>query len=279
MKQNLVTLKIRYACEDSLRKVLEQYNNVLRFTYNRLLENPKMSTAEIGSVQKTLNNCEIIGSHLRNSAIFDAKAMIERSTKPIIFGGKHLFRQRSQQKISREEFLLRRLRPLNCVGEANQKGNRLFKIIDDTTIQFNFNRHTRYTLKLRDVGRKRQKELSRLSDIQNARQIPITYKLDTEYVYLTFDYNAIKTYSYQVKQDRVFAIDMNPNSVGWSVVDWVTESEYQVIQAGTFSLKPLNDYRDSLSVASDSRLHKYVTDKRRHEIIELAKRIFRLCKH
>ena len=279
MKQNLITLKIKYACEDSLVEILRQYNSVLKFTYNRLLENPKLKTSEIGLLQKSINNCGLIGSHLKNSAVFDARAIIERDSKPIIFGGKHLFKQRCKLKIGREDFLLKRLRPLNCVGEANQKGNRLFKIIDSQTIQFNLNRHAHYTLKLKEVGNKRLKELSKLIELQDSRQIPITYKLDLNYVYLTFDYNLIKAYSYNVKQNRVFAIDMNPNSIGWSVVDWISESGYRIIQSGTFSLKPLNDYRDSFSIASNSDLHKYVTNKRRHEVIEIAKQLFSLCKH
>ena len=101
MKQNLITLKIKYLCNDSLLDVIRQYNSVLKFTYNRLLANPKLKTAEITQLQKSLNNCDLIGSHLKNSAIYDAKSLAERSTKPIIFGGKHLFKQRCQHIFNR----------------------------------------------------------------------------------------------------------------------------------------------------------------------------------
>ena len=279
MKQNLITLKIKYSCKDSLLDTIKQYNSVLRFTYNRLLENPKMKTSEIGLMQKSVNNCDLIKSHLKNSAVYDTRSLVEKSTKPIVFGGKYLFKQRCRLKISRDEFLIKRLRPLTSIGEANNKANRLFRIIDSKTIQFSLDRKTKFILDLQSVGSKRKRELNKLIELQNNKQIPITYKLDSEYVYLTFDYNALKTYNYKVKQDRIFAIDMNPNSVGWSVTDWISESEQRVIQAGTFSLKPLNDYRDSFSVASNSDLHKYVTNKRRHEVIEIAKRLFQLCRY
>lgn len=279
MKQNLITLKIKYTCDTSILDVIKQYNSVLRFTYNRLFENHKLKTSEITQLQKNINNCDLIGSHLKNSAIYDAKSLIERSNEPIIFGGKNLFIERCNHKINQDDFRIKRLRPINCIGEANQKANRLFKIIDTKTIQLNLNRNQHFILNLKSIGYKRTKELKKLIELQNNKQIAITYKLDLEYVYLTFDYNLLETYTYSVKQNRVFAIDLNPNSIGWSVVDWCSDFNYKVIQSGTFSLKPLNDFNDSKSVASNSDFHKYITNKRRHEIIEIAKQLFTLCRY
>ena len=42
MCQNLITLKIKYSCNNSILDIIKQYNSVLKFTYNRLLENPKL---------------------------------------------------------------------------------------------------------------------------------------------------------------------------------------------------------------------------------------------
>lgn len=277
MNQNLITLKIKYSCEKSLLDVIRQYNSVLRFTYNRLFENNKLKTSEITQMQKILNNCDLIGSHLRNSATYDAKSLL--SDTPVIFGGLHLFLQRCKHKISKEEFGIRKLRPLNCVGEANKKANRLFKIINNQTIQFNLNRQQHFILNLKSVGKKHTKELCQLMELQNRKQIAITYKLDLEYIYLTFDYNLLKNYSYDIKQNRVMAIDLNPNSVGWTVTDWTSENQYHVVQAGTFNLKPLNDFRNSKSVASNDKFHQYITNKRRYEIIEICKQLFALCRY
>ena len=69
--QNLVTYKIKYSCNDSLLDILNQYNCVLKFTYNRLLENSKLTTKELTALQKTLNNCDLIGSHLKSNMISD----------------------------------------------------------------------------------------------------------------------------------------------------------------------------------------------------------------
>ena len=277
MKDNLVTYKIKYNCNESLLPVIKQYNSVLRFTYKRLL-NDRLSTKDITVLQKTLNNTEMIQSHLRNSAIYDSKTLIAKSTTPIVFGGKKLFMQRCKQQITREEFQLKKLFPLTSIGEMNNKANRLFKIINNKTISFNLNRNSHYTLNLTEVGSKRSKELDQLLKLQANKQIAITYKLDLDYVYLTFDYNMLKSYTYRTKTNRVMSIDMNPNSIGWTIADWSNDS-YHIVKAGTISIKPLNDFRDSKSVTSSSGFHKYITNKRNHEVIHIAKDLFNLCKH
>ena len=273
----IVTIKIKYSCEDNLMPLLTQYNSVLRVTYNRLFEK-SLSTKEITSIQKSLSNVGLINSHLKNSAIYDAKAIVNKSKDKIIFGGKNLFIQRCQQKISHEEFIRKRLKPLSSVGEACKGGNRLFKLVDNKTILFKLNIHNHFILNLKSVGKKRSKELNQLIKLQNANQIPITYKLDLDYIYISFDYNAIKTYNYKIKENRVLAIDMNPNSIGWSIADW-SENSYHIVKAGTISIKPLNDYRDFRAVSSNSDFNKYITNKRKHEIIHIAKDLFNTAKH
>ena len=277
--KNIVTFKFKYSYEGDLFDVIKEYNSVLRFTYNRLVDNPKYRTSEITQMQKFLNNCGLIGSILRCSAIFDAKSLISKSDKKVIFGGKKLFIDRCKNKISKEDFHKKKLSPITCIGEACKGGNRLFKIIDESTVEFRLNRNNHFTLNLNGVCEKRKKELKKLIALQNSNSVSITYKLNLDYIYITFDYNKIKDYSYKIKENRVFAIDMNPNSIGWSVVDWKSELQYQVIQSGTFSLKPLNDYIDSKLVSSDSSTSRYVTNKRKHEIIHVAKELFNLCKH
>lgn len=272
-----VTLKIEYSCDKSLIDVIKEYNHVLRFTYNRIFERPDLKRSEITSLQKGLNNCDLIKSHLRNSAVYDAKALVSRSKKPIVFGGKQLFEKLRNEKISKEEFKTKRLSPITSIGQANVKGNRLFKIIDNKTIEFRLDKDNHYTLNLQSVGKNRSKELDKLITLQNSKKVAITYKLDLKYVYIIFDYNAIKSYNYTIKKNCVIAIDMNPNSIGWSVTDWSSEDKYNVIQAGTFSLKPLNDYRNSKSVASTDDFHKYINNKRQHEVIDIAKQLFKLC--
>lgn len=107
----------------------------------------------------------------------------------------------------------------------------------------------------------------------------MTYELNLEYVYITYDYSLLKKHDYPIKTNRTFQIDVNPNYVGWSVCDWKQDYNFKLIASGMFSLEPLNQYQNILNVSSDSKEAKYVTNKRRHEVIEIAKELFKLCKH
>ena len=276
--QNMVTLKIEYTCEDDFSYFIDSYNLILRFTYNRLVENSEISTRELTSLQKGMKNAPDVNSHLYNSAIYDARSLVSKSDKPIIFGGKKNFIKRCQHKITKDEFREKRLIPLSSVGTACNHGNRLF-IVDSCSIMFKPDRGHHYILNLINVGRNRKKTLEKLIKLQNSNAIPITYKLDKKFIYISFDYNSINNYSYKVKENRVIAIDMNPNYLGYSVVDWKDCEHYQVIESGSLSLKALNDYQKSISVSSDSEEALYINNKRKHEIIHIAERLFEICRH
>lgn len=287
--QAIVTYKIPYSCLnlEIILSYIKQYNNVLKCTYNYRLQyfdNSELKDKEIDKLvreyQNQLNHVELIGSHLKNSANYDAKALIEKNgDKSIIFGGKHLFLQRCNNKISKEEFRLQRLVPLYSVGESNYYGNRHFRIIDTNTIVFQPNKYTHITLNLSSIGQKRIKTLKKLLELQNNKIIPITYSLDMNYVYITFDMKRFEYQEYKTIQNRIMSIDINPNYVGYSVVDWKSETDYQIIDSGFYEIKPLNDYQDSLKVSSDSSEAKYVTNKRKHELIHIAIELATKAKH
>ena len=90
MENHIITMKIRYKVSSDVDKVrileyIENYNNVLRFTYNRVQEGAK-STKELTALQNKLNNI-FVDSHFKNSAIYNAKAC---QKDKVIFGGKKI---------------------------------------------------------------------------------------------------------------------------------------------------------------------------------------------
>ena len=281
---NIITLKIKYSTdENSKSRILEyikNYNNVFRFTYNRLHENDKLKTKEITVLQKSMNNI-FIDSHFKNSAIFDSKTLLHNDK--VIFGGKKLFIDRCQNKITKEEFQIKKLRPLYSVGQSDRKGNRKFSIITDNHIIFKPNQNEHFLLEI-NPSKNYQKYLLELSDLANQKKIPIDFKLDLDYVYISFDLNKLKSeriISNKIK-DRYFAIDMNPNYVGYTVIDWIDGQNYKIVDKGCFSLKDLNDYDDFLKgkgFASDSKERKYVSNKRNYEISDIAHKLERIANH
>ena len=191
---------------------------------------------------------------------------------------------RLRGKISREEYQLKRLLPLYSVGEALARGNRKFQIEDENTIIFKVSRKEHITLNLVGVSKKYRDYLNQLITLQINKSIPITYKLDTKSVYISFDLNKLK-HSLKVQEkikDRIFGIDLNPNYIGYSVVDWKSDGTYKIIKTGSISLKSLNDYDDSLKglgYSSQSKERKYISNKRNHEVIQIAHRLSKLANH
>ena len=282
-ENNQITLKLKYSTDENSKfRILEyikNYNNVFRFTYNRLHENDKLKTKEITELQKSMNNI-FVDSHFKNSAIFDSKTLLHNDK--VIFGGKKLFIDRCQNKISKEEFQLKKLRPIYSVGQSDRKGNRKFSIITDNHIIFKPNQNEKFLLEI-NPSKNYQKYLLELSDLASQKKIPIDFKLDLEYVYIGFDLNKLKSeriISEKIK-DRYFAIDMNPNYVGYTVIDWIDEN-YKIIDKGAISLKDLNDYDDSLKgkgFSSESKERKYIINKRNYEISDIAHKLERIANH
>lgn len=150
--------------------------------------------------------------------------------------------------ISKEEWKKIRLGQLNIVGEACKHGNRKFRISDDLMhILFQpaslKRKQDNMKLMLPNLKKGIKKVLMKLKDFQNSCSLPISYKLDLDYVYLTFDESKVfdKKAELKSKKNRVLAIDMNPNYIGWSVVDWMNERDFEVVKSGCYSFKSLND--------------------------------------
>ena len=198
--------------------------------------------------------------------------------KSAIFGGKSNFIKRCQHKISKEEFLKKRFLPIYSVGEANYKGNRLFEIKNKIEILFKPDKNSHIILNLKDIGKNRMRMLNVLKELQFTKTVPITYSLDTEYVYISVDNSVFEKHVYRTIKDRVMAIDINPEFIGWSITDWY-DTNYRIVASGLISIQPLNNKHKSLSVSTNDKKNLYFNNKRKHEIIHVAKQLFMLCKH
>ena len=281
----MITLKIKYEIEkykkDRILEYIKNYNSVFNCVFNHFQDQNKvLSTKDSFSFINSLNNI-FIDTRFKNSALYDAKQTFEVfGDKKLVFGGKRLFLNRIKNLISKEEFQLKKLRPLQIVGVTHDKGNSKFQILSENKILFKPTRREHFVLQLKNVGKNYQKKLKALILEQEKCSTSITYKLDLEYVYLTFDESVIKKVNIKPKlKNRIFAVDLNPNYIGWSVVDWKSEKDYKLIKSGLISLKPLNDYENNLKVSSDSPKKKYIVNKRKFEIIEIGYKLTKLANH
>ena len=184
----MITLKIRYIVEKGsdnqvISDYQKQYNNLLHLFYNRLKE----GVSETKCKHLQYNNLELMKSWFRQSCVKDASFLLKSRDETVLFGGNHLYYDLLRKNITKEEFKEKRLVPLCSIGEGRSYGNRLFRLFEDCySISFNPSSKQKIILKLIGVGN-RIKVLQKLYVHQQLKDIPITYKLDKKYVYISFD--------------------------------------------------------------------------------------------
>jgi IS605 OrfB family transposase len=271
------TIKLPYKSSENLTSVLKQYSNVVRYSYNRFLENN--TEKDTRHLTKSLNNIDLLNSWLVQCAIKDAKAIHTRfQNKKVIFGGKKNFINRLKGKISKEEYQLKRLAPVNIQGEVLQKGNRSFKldIIENNQIIFKLNKNKHITLELPNLRNNIKKELFKLQQLNEVKtfQKGYTYSVsfDLKYIYITFE--EFKNKNKDLNENRYLGIDLNPDTVGISILE-----NDRVIYTQEFSLKPIFNKILNEKLSSDSNRMKWFQNKLKFETFEISKSITKLAKH
>jgi hypothetical protein len=287
------TIKLKYKTSDeNLFLILDyqrQYSSCLHFAYNRFIEEEKLSSmfnylksnSFILQKIKRLNNISLMNSWFIQNSMNEAYQIIEtKNNKKIIFGGKKNFFQRMKGNITKEDYKILKLNPLYSIGTAGNhyKANRFFNINQElNSVLFKPNRATKIQLSLENLRGKYLTLLKNLYLRQENRDLPITYKLDQNYIYISFDECKLTTFKQQeIIENRILALDLNPNYIGWSITDWQTENEFKVIKSGIYSFKSLNDKEKDfkkfkLNSSDPKRIH--LNNKRKFEVLEVSKNL------
>ena len=281
----MITLKLKYSLDDIqdkdlIHSYMNQYNHVFRVAYNKFHDGLKTSQKELSY----LNNISLLDSWFISSAMNQANALHKANQdKKIIFGGKKNFFDRLKGNISRDEFRIKRLSPLTSVGEKKSgtkavHGNRKFKLSDDLSFITLKLKEKKIILNLKSYHQSIRKQLVEIYKHQVLDDIPITYKIDLDYVYIVFDETILTSdkFNFNPIKNRILSIDMNPNYIGWSIVDWKSSSEFNIIKSGVYSIKTINDKDFNLkgkSISSDDPKRIYLSNKRQHEILEISKNL------
>ena len=284
----MITLKLKYSLDDIqdrnlIHSYMNQYNHVFRVAFNKFQSGNRTS---VKLISNELNNINLLDSWFIASALNEAKALFNLNpVSKVIFGGKKNFFQRMKGNISKEEFNLKCLSPLTSVGEKKSgtkavHGNRKFKLSDDLSFINLKLKDKKIKLNLKSYHQNIKNQLVEIYKHQVLDDIPITYKVDLEYVYITFDENILSSnrFNKQFKpiENRIMSIDMNPNYIGWSIVDWKSSSEFSVVKSGVYSIKTINDKDFNLKgkgYSSSSNERQYISNKRQHEILEISKNL------
>ena len=269
------TLKIPYqTTQENLNIIKEyqrQYSSCLHYFYNRTQEG--LSETQIKHL--SLNNVDLMDAWFKQSCVKEALQLKDK--EHLIFGGKLNFIKRLKNQITKEQYKENRLNPLYSIGTRSNPGiagNQKFHLEQDLSLTFKPNRKTRIILNLKY---RNKKLLTLLYLNQETRKFSLTYKLDQKYVYISFDEVQLdKQIKLEQIKNRVLALDLNPNYIGWSIIDWKSESEFNVIKSGIYSIKKLNDKDFSLKglhQSSESKERQYISNKRQFETLQIAKNI------
>ena len=112
--------------------------------------------------------------------------------------------------------------PITIQGEQLHKGNRLFNFdFENNQLEFKLSRTDHRTLYFKVPHKKIRNNLLRLQELINSKQISVTASLTKSDIYLTFDESKITDCNFKdLKKNRVLGIDMNPNYIGLSVLEF-----------------------------------------------------------
>ena len=279
------TIKIKYTIDATdkllLNDYIKQYNHVYRVAFNNLQSHKKNKLSELTN----LNNIDLLDSWFIQSANYEVKTLYKLvGDKKVIFGGRKNFIKRCQHKITYDEFNSYRFQPLCSYGEKKSgtksvHGNRKFKLSDDLTFIILKLKERKIKINLPKYLHSNIKYiLKHIYKHQILDDVAITYKIDYNYLYIQFDESIIlnKNNNLDKIQNRVLSLDLNPNYIGWSIVDWKSESEFNVVKSGVYSIKNLNDKNFNFKnkgYSSESRERKYISNKRLYETIQIVKNI------
>ena len=270
------TIKIPYSCSDlnywaEYAQLNREQANITRFAFNRFKEGLKEK--DIRLLLKSLNNITQ-DTWFQQSAIRAASdlydACVKRKQTKVQFG-KNSFSDYKNNKITKKDLQEVRTFGISSIGEAPQKGNRKFNFVSLTEIQFKPQVKTKYKLSI-NPSKNQKQYIKAIIDLSNAKAAPITVRLTKTHLHLSFDVQSMQDKNYKPKANRVMGIDMNPNRFAYVIKD-----QNRLLKSESFDLMELRLHTRK-GFSSDSKEKKYLNNKKRHEIIELAHEFIKQAK-
>ena len=262
----MTTVKLKLENEIDILKEQRSFNNIIRLSFNRFQDGfkEKEIRAYLKSKFEGLN-CWFVQCGIKvGNQLFQ-----KHKDKKIIFGGKHNLKQYLKKLISKDEFKENRMLPITIQGEQLHKGNRLFNFdFENNQLEFKLSRTDHRILKYKVPHKKIRNNLARLQELIDNKQISVTVSLTKTDINLIFDELKIVDCNFKnLKQNRVLGIDMNPNYIGMSILEFDENNNFKVLSKQVFDLTKLTKKSGKSSTDKKS---KYLTNKLNHETIQIA---------
>ena len=262
------TIKLTISNKPIISDDMRIFSSIVHIAFNRFQDG--LSEKVVRSYIRPLFKCN---SWFIQSAIKEAQTIYAtHGNKNIIFGGKYNLIRYLKGLITKEQFKYNRLLPVCSCGEMFNYGNRLidFDLVNNRTF-YKPSRGIRKEIQFYPVKKKLAKELSIVQELAEQKKMPITVKFTDKYLYLTYDESLVYNEAYKnLKSNRVLGIDMNPNYIGVSVIEFNKDDSFNVLHKEVFDLSVLTSYSGK---ASNHKKSKYLMNKLKHETIAIAHKI------
>ena len=253
------TIKLKIMNIIDLNYELRTYNSVVHYAYNRFHDDGTVKEKDVRSQINHLFKGKL-NSWLLQCAIKDGKAIQERNNdKKVIFGGKLLYKRYLRKLITKEEFNKQKQIPISSQGEMLQKGNRMFDFhFDNQLLIFKVSKDKHINIQLGNIHKRLQKELNKLNELCYDKKATVSIRLNNDYIWITYDEQVLNNLMKFncLKDNRIMGLDLNPNYIGLSVVEFDKENDFKVLYKQVFDLNGLTDKNTS-------------KDKRHYELIKI----------
>ena len=228
--------------------------------------------------------------------------------------GEYVFSKQDVERLAkvRQQWTELRQMPITSIGEAPQHGNRKFVLdIDNNSILFKPSKNEHYYLDI-CYGENQKAVLQEIQHAMEEKQMPITIGLNNKFLFITYDeeflagyafdkegyFKELKTVSKEDKplrkaifkkhkavqeekkdkgkvKHRYLTADLNPPVIGINISDKLNESgDLKKLVTKCFHLDHLCQ---KLRLSTIDPLQIYQNNKRKHEIAEVWKEIFKLA--
>ena len=265
------TVKLQIANTPNLLDDIRAYSSSVRLAFNRYQDG--LSEKE---VYAAVSKCFHFNCWLVQSAVYEGNVLFKvNGIKHILFGGQRNLKQYLKGLITKEQFKYNRLLPVCSVGAKNFQGNRLFFFdLPNNRVVYKPSRGVRKEIQFCPVKKKLAQELAKVQELAEQKKMPVTVKFTDKHLFLTYDESLIYNEAYKgLKHNRVLGIDMNPNYIGVSVIEFDRVDEFKVLHKEVYDLTRLTKPSGKASTDKNS---KFLTNKLKHETIAIAHKINRL---
>ena len=261
------TISFRISYEDSNHSIKNDeriYSSVVRYSLERFYENKDQTSIRRDCVSK-FN----FTSYLITCAVKEAYSIYKKfkdQEKKVVFGD---FKRYLKGLISKDDYKKSKNRGVYSEGDYMHYGNQLFQIdIENYSVVYKRKRNEHIVLNLCEkLSDKRKRILELLYLTMRNKQSPVSFRIKNDNLYITYDETVIESFKKfkELKSNRILGIDLNPNYIGLSVLEFDDKDEFKIIHKRVYDLSELNDNAS--------------TNKVRYEIKQIDNEMLKLCKH